>query len=79
MTRDEAIEQMWRLVVRDHGGCDEEGCSLAQFIEDGEVYDAIHSWACSGAGCSEFNDLYDTHENYLLRMVGRSPIEVENE
>lgn len=66
--KNKAVDRMWELVERDHGGCDEESCALAHAIESGEVYDAIYLWACSGAADEEFEKLYTKHEKFISRM-----------
>jgi hypothetical protein len=55
---------LFRLVERDHGGCDQEDCSLRQAIEDGDDELAIQLWAYSGAACDRFNRIY---ERYLVK------------
>ena len=49
---------LFRFVERDHGGCEEDNCSLRQAIDDGNDDLAVEIWASSGAACNEFNRIF---------------------
>lgn len=49
---------LFKLVEKDHGGCDDEECSLRHAIETDED-EAILQWAMSGAACDRFNRIMD--------------------
>lgn len=53
-----AHSALFKLVERDHGGCEEEDCSLRHAIETCED-EAIRQWAMSGAACNRFNRIMD--------------------
>lgn len=55
--RDIAQSAMFQLVLRDHGGCNDEECSLRQLIEDNEQEEAIICWHMSGAACPKFEKI----------------------
>lgn len=61
-------DTMMSLIERDHGGCDDEDCSMRQLFDDpnSSVEEIIHWWAYSGAADEHFNDLYTKHEQAII-------------
>lgn len=53
------IHKAFEIVERDHGGCEDEDCSLRQAIELGLPLVAIDLYASSGAPDEEFYKLAD--------------------
>lgn len=54
MSNDRAME----LIRRDHGGCEDNTCTLGRAIMHGYELVAIDHWIGCGAACSEFNDVH---------------------
>lgn len=65
------LERMVELVERDHGGCDDNECSIANLLNnyDSSMEEIVHWWACSGAADKEFNDLYTLHESAIREVI----------
>lgn len=57
--RDAMHLRLWEILQRDHGGCEEEGCCLAQAMNEGEDVLAFDIWVSSGAADTEFKTLYE--------------------
>jgi hypothetical protein len=70
-----AIDTMMSLIERDHGGCDDLECSMANMLNDDQsmTEEMIHWWACSGAACNEFSDLYEEHKQAILEAIDYDP------
>ena len=61
---------MLALVERDHGGCDQEDCSLRIYLEDDyNPMLAIEELASTGSGDEEFYKLYDRNEKRIKRDI----------
>lgn len=68
---EEAIFHMYELVIRDHGGCDQEDCSINRILDDENksAEDVIVLWAQTGAACHVFDALYDKWGSKIERIV----------
>ena len=66
------VGQMFELIERDHGGCDDEECSLYYLLNDpsASMEEVIHWWACSGAADRQFDRLYIKHEQKIKHLLG---------
>jgi hypothetical protein len=58
------MDKMLSLIEKQHGGCDDENCSMRNLLDsvDSSEEEIIHWWACSGAACNVFSDLYEKNE-----------------
>lgn len=56
-SKEDAYNRMWELLDRDHGGCEEDQCSLAEAMRNGEDF-ALEIWHDSGGADEEFIELY---------------------
>ncbi len=66
-----AIDRMVELIERDHGGCDDDQCSMRQMLDDvnSSCEEMIHWWACSGAADNEFIELYEKFETEIKEAL----------
>lgn len=50
-----SIDKLFALIERDHGGCDQNSCTLGVAIRHGYAMVAVDSWIGSGAADEEFH------------------------
>jgi hypothetical protein len=65
--RTHALDKMVELVERDHGGCDNNTCSISVALENGYSMHALEMWSGCGAADDEFNALYFPHARFIAK------------
>lgn len=74
MRYENKLDLLHELVERDHGGCDELGCSIARAQRQDLWLVAIEAFAASGAACDQFYKYYNAlprkrFESDLFRQI----------
>lgn len=65
MKRREILDRLETLLEREHGGCEQNTCTLSVALRNGYWFSAADSFAGSGAASDEFYGLYDRMRGYI--------------
>ena len=49
----------FELVLQQHGGCEDDDCSIKRLLDDNDHEECNLHWAMSGAACDKFNAIWE--------------------